>query len=107
MKTLKNLKILKKKYKKEFDESIVYCEKHNNTEIEERARSVEKSEVAATVIGEFEEIIGSEMKNIIWLTYQQGIIFRKFKEREKFAKITTNYRIWRQQIDNLLQDWNR
>ena len=39
-------------------------------------------EHAVKVIEEFEEIIKSKRSDIIWLAYYQGIIFKKFKEKE-------------------------
>ena len=45
--------------KQELDESLINCERHNNTEIEEKARTAKKLEDAATVIWEHEEIIMS------------------------------------------------
>ena len=44
---------------------------------------------AGKVIQEFEQIIRSNKKNILWLTYQQSIIIQTFKEKDKFAKMIT------------------
>ena len=63
----------KEEIKKELDESLINCERYANTNIEEKARSAEKPEDAATVIWEAEEIIMSN-----WLVYQQGKL-RNFK----------------------------
>ena len=63
----------KEEIKKELDESLINCERYANTDIEEKARSAEKPEDAATVIWEAEEIIMSN-----WLVYQQGKL-RNFK----------------------------
>ena len=41
---------------------------------------------AAKVIQEFEEIIRSNKKNILWLTYQQSIIIQTFKEKDNLLK---------------------
>ena len=40
------------------------------TELKEKASKVEKTEDAAAVIWEFEEIIKSKKRKIIWLAYQ-------------------------------------
>ena len=42
---------------------------------------------AAAVIREFEEIIKSKERNIVWLGYQQRKVFEKFKENEKFIEM--------------------
>lgn len=44
------------------------------------------------VIGKFEDIRKSkkkQQKSIIWLAYQQGKIFLRFKENEKIVKMIT------------------
>ena len=56
-------------------------------ELKEKASKVEKTEDAAAVIWEFEEIIKSKKRNIIWLAYQQGRVFEKFKENANFVEI--------------------
>lgn len=63
--TTKRNQKTKEAIKKQLDESIVNDEWYDNTEIEERARAVEKPKNAATVIREFEQIISSKSKNII------------------------------------------
>ena len=57
--------------------------------IEEKARMIEKIEDAVAVIRDFEKIIRSRKKNIVWLAFQQGVVFSKFKKKEKFIKIIT------------------
>ena len=66
---------IKKEIEKQLEESIVNGERHGNTEIEERGRTVKKPEDAATIISEFEETIRSKKKNTVWLAYQQCTIF--------------------------------
>ena len=48
---------------------------------------IEKSEDAAAIICQCEEIIRSKQQNIVWMAQQQVKIFRKLKEREKFVKM--------------------
>ena len=57
------------------------------TELKEKASKVEKTEDAAAVIWEFEEIIKSKKRKIIWLAYQQGRVFEKFKKNANFVEI--------------------
>ena len=42
------------------------------------------SEDAIKVIQDFEQIIQNKKSNILWLAYNQGQIFQKFKEKERF-----------------------
>ena len=62
--TIKIIPKTKEKIKDELKVSIINIEKHENKEIEERGKMVEKSKDAAEVILEFEEIIRSKKKNI-------------------------------------------
>ena len=41
----------------------------------------------AQIMREFEQIVRSKNKSIIWLAYQQGNVFEKFKENAKFIKM--------------------
>ena len=54
-------------------------------DLDEKAHKVEKREDAAVAIREFDEIIQTKIKNIIWITYNQGEIYQKFKENKKFV----------------------
>ena len=56
----------------------------------EKARMVEKPEDKATVIQDLKQIIRSNKKGNVWLAYQQGMMFRKFKEREHLWKWSRN-----------------
>ena len=68
----------KDEIKKDLKVSIINIEKHENKEIEERGKIVQKSEDAAEVILEFEEIIRSKKKNIGWMPHHQGKIVQKY-----------------------------
>ena len=39
----------------------------------------------AKVIHEFEEIVRNKKSDIVWLAYQQGKIFQKFRSKERFV----------------------
>lgn len=51
---------------------------------------VEKPEDKATVIQDLKQIIRSNKKGNVWPAYQQGMMFRKFKERERLWKWSRN-----------------
>ena len=74
VKALKSLNRLRKKSKK-LEESIGNSESHNNTEITEKERMVERPKDATNVSEKFKEIIRSNKKNVVWVACQQGIIF--------------------------------
>ena len=88
---LKNFKNTKYKIKKELEEPIINSKNHDNTEIKEKGKMIERPEYSAKVFHEFKEIIRSNKKNIVWLPNQQGIKFQKFKQKEKFTKMITEF----------------
>ena len=59
---------------------------------------VDRLDDAAKVILEFQEIIRSNKKNTVWLAYQQDVIFQKFKEKEKFANMITEFGVSKSNI---------
>ena len=63
-------------------------------EIEEKAKMIERPEDAAKVIQEFEEIIRTNKKNIVWLACQQGKTFHTFKS----AKMITEFGVSRSTV---------
>ena len=62
---------------------VINEDQHENKNLEEKASKVGQSEDAAAVIQEFQKIIKSKKKNIIWSVYQQCKIFQKFKENSR------------------------
>ena len=45
----------------------------------------ESKEDAAKVIHEFKEFIKNKKSDILWLAYEQGKIFQKFRSKERFV----------------------
>ena len=67
--------------KKELEESKTNGKSNENIEMQEKVNNVITSENAAKIVQEFEQIIKNKKNDIIWLTYHQGQIFQKFKEK--------------------------
>ena len=88
----KNRKI-KPEIKKELEELIINGKSNENTEMLEKVNNVTASEDAAKVVKEFEQIIknGKSDIDIIWLTYHQRQILQKFKERERFVSMVSEF----------------
>ena len=80
----------KEEIKKELEDAIINNERHENKELV-KISEVEETEDAAAVIREFEEIIKSKKKNIVWSAYQQGKVFKKFKENAKFIDVVKQF----------------
>ena len=62
-------------------------------EINKRADKVEKPEDAADIIKQYEEILRAKRKGIIVAAFYQGKIFKRFKEKEKFAQMVGKLKI--------------
>ena len=68
-------------------ESLVYNESIDTKDLNEQANMVESFKMAMDIIEEYKDIIETNKKNIIFLAYQQGKKFRKFKENRKLKWI--------------------
>ena len=71
---------------KQVKESII-IDKLVNEVIDKTAKNVKSSEEAVEVVNEIEEIIKINKCNILWLAYQQGQIFERFKMNDNFIKM--------------------
>ena len=67
-------------------------------ELNERADKVEKPEDAAAVIKQYEDIIRPKNKIIISIAYHQGIVFKRFKDKEKFVKLVNEFKVHKSTI---------
>ena len=63
-------------------DEVLEC-KDLNKEVEE----VQNPERASEIIKRYEDIIKTKKKGIINVAFHQGQIFKRFKEKEKFAKL--------------------
>ena len=57
--------------------------------IENLSRNVNSPDDAAKLVGRIERIMKSKKNNILILAYHQGLIFKKYKENDKFAGAVT------------------
>ena len=64
-------------------------------ELDEKADKVEKPEDAADIIKQYEEIPRTKRKDIISTTYHQGKVFRRFREKEKFMRLVSKFKVHR------------
>ena len=72
---------------------LIMSEEIDNEGIEDLARSVDSPDDAAKLVGRIERIMKSKKNNILILAYHQGLIFKKFKEKDKFTGAVTNLKI--------------
>ena len=62
-------------------------------DLNKEAEQVQDSERTAEITKRYEDIIKTKNKGIINVTYHQGQVFKRFKEKEKFAKFVGELRI--------------
>ena len=57
--------------------------------LNKEAEETQDPEKAAEIIKQYEDIIETKKKGIIKVAYHQGQVFKRFKEKEKFAKLVS------------------
>ena len=62
-------------------------------ELNKKVEEVQKLEEAAEVIQQYEEIIRTKKKGIIPIAYHQEKVFKKFKDKEKFIKLISQFKV--------------
>ena len=62
-------------------------------ELNEKADKVEKPEDVAAIIKQYEDIIRTKKKNIIFIAYHQGKVFKIFKDKEKSIKLINEFKV--------------
>ena len=58
-------------------------------DLNKKAEEIKDPEKAAEIIKWYEDIIKIKKKGIINIAYHQGQVFKRFKEKEKFAKLVS------------------
>ena len=61
--------------------------------LNEPAGKVQKPEEVADIIQQYEEILRTKRKVIIFVTYYQGKLFKRFREKEKFTQMASKLKI--------------
>ena len=62
-------------------------------DLNKEAEKIEDLEKAVEIIKRYEDIIKTKKKGIINVAYHQGQVFKRFKEKEKFATLVSELRI--------------
>ena len=86
-------RLSKEEIKKRLIDSFVYNENINTKDLNELEDRVEGYEEAMIIIKEYEDIIKTSKMNIIFFAYQQGKVFRKFKENRKLKSLVEQFEI--------------
>ena len=86
----KKAKLLsKEEIEKTLLDSVTVDEVVGFDDLNKEAEETQDPEKAAKIIKRYEDIIKTKNKGIINVAYHQGQIFKRFKEKEKFAKLVS------------------
>ena len=79
----------KEEIKKELLDSMIIDEVVEFEDLNKEAEEIQDPEKAAEIIKRYEDIIKTKKKGIINVVYHQGQVSKRFKEKEKFAKLAS------------------
>ena len=85
----KTKRLSKEEIKKQLLHSIIIDENREFDDLNKEAEEIQDPEKAAEITKRYEDIIKTKKKGIINVAFHQGQIFKRFKEKEKFAKLVS------------------
>ena len=80
-------RLSKEKIRKQLLDSMIIDENLEFDDLNKEAEEIQGPGKAAEIIRQYEDIINTKKKGIINVAFYQGQIFKRFKEKEKFAKL--------------------
>ena len=83
----KRKRISKEEIKKRLLDSMIIDENLEFDDLNKEAEEIQDPEKAAEIIKQYEDIIKTKKKGIINVAYHHGQVLKRFKEKEKFAKL--------------------
>ena len=82
-------RLSKEQIKKKLLHSMAIDEVVEFDDLNKEVEETQDPEEAAKIIKRYEDIIKTKNKEIINVAYHQGQVFKRFKEKEKFAKLVS------------------
>ena len=82
-------RLSKEEIKTQLLNSMIIDENLEFHDLNKEAEEIQDLEKAAEIIKRYEDIIETKKKGIINVAFYQGQIFKRFKEKEKFAKLVS------------------
>ena len=82
-------RLSKEEIKKQLLDLMIIDEVVEFEDLNKEAKEIQDPEKAAEIIKRYEDIIKTKKKGIINVAYHQGQVFKRFKEKEKFAKLVS------------------
>ena len=89
MNNKKAKRLSKEEIKRKLLDSMTIDEIVEFDDLNKEAEKIEDLEKAVEIIKWYEDIIKTKNKGIINVAYHQGQVFKRFKEKEKFAKLVS------------------
>ena len=86
-------RLSKEKIKKQFLESMIIDENLEFDELNKEAEEMQDPEKPTETIKQYEDNIKTKKKGIINVTYHQGQVSKRFKEKQKFSKLVNELRV--------------
>ena len=86
-------RLSKEEIKKKLLDSMTIGEIVKFDDLNKEAEETQDPEKAVIIIEQYENIIKTKRKGIINVAYHQGQVFKRFKEKEKFAKLVSELEI--------------
>ena len=86
-------RLSKEKIRKQLLDSMIIDQNLEFDDLNKEAEEIQGPGKAAEIIRQYEDIINTKKKGIINVAFYQGQIFKRFKEKEKFAKLVNELRI--------------
>ena len=93
MNNKKAKRLSKEEIKRKLLDSMTIDEIVEFDDLNKEAEKIEDLEKAVEIIKWYEDIIKTKNKGIINVAYHQGQVFKRFKEKEKFATLVSELRI--------------
>ena len=85
----KTKRLSKEEIKKQLLDSMIIDEVAEFENLNKEAEEVQDPEEAAEIIKRYEDVNKTKKKGITNVAYLQGQVFKRFKEKEKFAKLVS------------------
>ena len=82
-------RLSKEEIKKQLLDLMIIDEVVEFEDLNKEAKEIQDPEKAAEIIKRYEDIIKTKKKGIINVAYHQGQVYKRFKEKEKFAKLVS------------------
>ena len=78
-------RLSKEEIKKQLLDSMIIDEAIEFEDLNKEAKEIQDPEKAAEIVKQYEDITKTKSKWIINVAYHQGKVFKRFKDKEKFA----------------------